>query len=180
MGKFAAKAARGKFANKVVTTYKAYLDNPAIAKQENPVRNRPKSQALYIDPFSFDLADRQVVKVSASSTVVTARLAAVNTGGTRASITLASDEAAFRIARFRPARVMIVTGRSSTGTDKISKTSGLPYRGYGGERSSIPFGRRTATEDEAQAFAAIRNAIIAGASATNAPLVTLSPEKYSP
>ncbi len=179
MGKFAAKAAQGKFSNKVITTYKAYLDNPEIAKQENPVLNRPPSQPIYIEPFSFDLAVDQYVKASASQTAVTTYLARVNTGGVRAAITQASGETSFRIDRFRPAKVQIKTGRSTTGTREISKTSGLPYKYYGGRNISIPFGRAIATEDQQQAFSVIKAAILSGASATNAPLVTLLPEKYT-
>lgn len=179
MGRFAAKAAQGKHSNKVVTTYKAYLDNPEIARQDNPVRNRPPSQLLYIEPFSFDLAETQYVKVSASSTVVTARLSAVNTGGTRVMTTLASNDTGIRIARFRPAKLMILTGRSTTGTPKTSKTSGLPYKAYGGNRSSIPFGRKASGEDQNQAFDIIKAAIQQGQSATSMPIVTLMPEKYT-
>lgn len=179
MGKFAAKAAQGKFANKVVTTYKAYLDNPEIAKQKNPVTNRPPSQSLYIEPFSFDLAETQYVKVSASSTVVTARLAAVNTGGTRIMTALANDAIAFRLDKFRPAKLLIVTGRNATGTREVSKTSGLPYKYYGGTRSSIPFGRKAAGEDQNQAFEIIKIAIRGTTPTASSPIVTLIPERYT-
>lgn len=179
MGRFAAKAAQGKFSNKVVTTYKAYLDNPEIAKQENPVLNRPPSQPLYIEPFSFDLATDQYAKVSASQPVVSARLSAVNTNGVRTVTTLATAETAFRIDRFRPAKIMIVEGRSATGTREVSKTSGLPYKYYGGRRTSIPFGRATAAEDQAQAFSIIRTAIIGATPNAASPIVTLQPERYT-
>lgn len=179
MGKFAAKAAQGKFANKVVTTYKAYLDNPEIAKQENPVTNRPPSKPLYIEPFSFDLAENQYVKVSASDTVITARLAAVNTGGVRAMETLASGNTAFRLDRFRPAKLLIVVGRKATGTREVSKTSGLPYKYYGGTRSSIPFGRKAAGEDQNQAFEIIKTAIRGATPTASSPIVTLMPERYT-
>ncbi len=179
MGRFAAKAAQGKFANKVVTTYKAYLDNPEIAKQENPVTNRPASQPLYIEPFSFDMPADYYVKVSASTPVVTARLAAINTGGVRTLATLATGDIGLRVARFRPAKIIITTGRRATGTREVSKTSGLPYKAYGGNRSSIPFGRATAAEEIAVAFNTIRNAIL-GTPADPNLRVTLYPERYSP
>lgn len=179
MGRFAARAAQGKFSNKVITTYKAYLDNPEIAKQENPVLNRPPSVAVYIEPFSFDLATDQMAKVSTSQPSLTTYLNNVNAGGVRLTSTLASGETGFRVAKFRPARVQIKTGRSSTGTREISKTSGLPYKYYGGRSISIPFGRRAVGEDQQQAFDAIRASILTGASTTNPPLVTLSPEKYT-
>lgn len=180
MGRFAAKAAQGKFANKVITTYKAYLDNPEIAKQENPVLNRPKSKALYIRPFSIDLPATQFVKVSASETVITARLAAVNTGGTRALATLAGTDSAFRVDRFRPAKALIVVGRRATGTRQVSKTSGLPYKYYGGERTSIPFGQKADTETILEAFTAIQTAIQGATPTAASPIVTLMPERYSP
>lgn len=179
MGRFAAKAAQGKFANKVVTTYKAYLDNPEIAKQENPVTNRPPSLPLYIEPFSFDLGENQYVKVSASDTVITARLGAVNTGGTRARKTIVGTDQAFRLDRFRPAKLLIVTGRKTTGTREVSKTSGLPYKYYGGNRSSIPFGRKADGEDQNQAFEIIKTAIRGETPNASSPIVTLMPERYT-
>lgn len=179
MGRFAAKAAQGKFANKVITTYKAYLDNPDLARQENPVLNRPKSRPLYIRPFSLDLAATQLVKVSASETVITARLGAVNTGGSRAVATLAGTDTAFRLDRFRPAKALIVVGRKATGTREISKTSGLPYKYYGGTRTSIPFGQATETETILEAFTAIQIAIEGATPTAGGPTVTLMPERYS-
>lgn len=180
MGRFAAKAAQGKFSNKVITTYKAYLDNPEIAKQEHPVTNRPASKPLYIRPFSLDLAASQLVKVSASETVITARLGAVNTGGNRAMATLSGTDSAFRLARFRPAKALIVTGVKTTGTREVSKTSGLPYKYYGGERTSIPFGQKSETETITEAFAAIYGAIRGTNPTAASPKVTLMPERYSP
>lgn len=179
MGRFAARAAQGKFANKVITTYKAYLDNPELAKQENPVLNRPKSRPLYIRPFSLDLTATQFVKVSASETVITARLGAVNTGGSRASVALAATDSAFRLDRFRPAKVLIAVGQKTTGTRQVSKTSGLPYKYYGGSRSSIPFGQKTETETIGEAFAVIETAIQGATPTAGGPEATLMPERYS-
>lgn len=180
MGRFAAKAAQGKFSNKVVTTYKLYLDNPERAKQDNPVRNRPPSIPLYISPFSFDLTAAQTVKVSASQTVISSRLTHVNAGGVRALASMAPNTTALRVGEFRAARVIISTGRQATGIDKISKTSGLPYKSYGGNTESIPFGRKDSGEDQAQAFAAIKLSIQGSTITAATPRVTLMIEKYRP
>lgn len=178
MGRFAAKAATGKFSNLVVTTFKAYLDNPDVAKQDNPVTNRPKSQRLYIIPFTRQLPANYFAVASASQPVVAQYLTQVNTGaGSRTLDELnAGTQFAIKIDEFAAARVAIRTGRTETGTRKKSKTSGLPYKYYGGRSVSIPFGRGAAGESQQAAFEAIQ-ADIAPPGSANAPLVTLIPEK---
>lgn len=178
MGKFAAKAARGRFANKVITTYKAYLDNPEIAKQDNPVTNRPKTQPLFLLPFIYDLPSNFFYQASASEPVISQYLSDVNTGGTRARETLTvGTQFPLQIAKFQPARIFIRTGRRSEGTRTISKTSGLPYKYYGGRSVSIPFGKANNTETLTEAFETIKAAILQGTSPTTAPLVTYRFEK---
>ena len=179
MGRFAAKASRGKFASTVVTGYKHYLDNPEVAKQDNPVRNRVKSKPLYIIPFGLTVPAKVFVTASASGDAITAYKAAANTGGARfkEQLDIAGGESSFKLAHYHAARVQICTGVADTGTPKKSKTSGLPYKSYGGHSKSIPFGRKTgSTETEQQAFDVIKEAINPGGQ-TKATLITLRPEK---
>lgn len=179
MGRFAAKAAQGKHADLVVRTFKAYLDNPALAEQKNPLKDRPPSQQLFVLPFSRELPANYFVKASAFNAVVTSYLAKVNAGAAvraRDTLTLGT-QFAIRLDGFSAARVSIRTGRASTGTRETSKTSGLRYTSYGGSSRSIPFGKANATETMDEAFTAIKDAILDGVSATNAPLITLVREK---
>lgn len=176
MGRFAAKAARGRFAQTVIAKYKAYLDNPEVAKQDNPVTNRPKSKRLYVLPFGITMPASVLAIASSSEPVITSYTSNVNAGGTRIKTALTNTEKALDLADFAAARVAIRTGRSATGTDKKSKTSGLPYKSYGGKSVSIAFGAKDATEDLKTAFTAIRASILGGAG-SNPPSVALIPEK---
>lgn len=176
MGRFAAKAARGRFAQTVIAKYKAYLDDPSVAKQDNPVTNRTPSQKFYVIPFGITMPANVLAIASSTAAVVTEYKAKVNTGGTRIKETLTGTEKALPIQDFEAARIAIRTGRSATGTDKKSKTSGLPYKSYGGRSKSIAFGSKDGAEDMQTAFDLIRNAMLTGGSGTP-PLVTLIPEK---
>lgn len=178
MGRFAAKAARSRFASTVITAYKRYLDNPEVAKQDNPVRNRVKSELMYITPFGITVPAKVLVIASASGDAINSYKEKVNTGGARFKQVLANDEFALKPAGYHAARVQIRTGVGDTGTDKKSKTSGLPYKSYGGHSKSIPFGQKTgAQEDEKNAFAVIKEAINPAASPVKGTLVTLISEK---
>lgn len=179
MGRFALKASRGRFAQTVITTYTAYLNNPALAAQTHPVTNRPPSDPLFILPFTRGLPPNYFVRASCSRPVIATYLPRVNTGaGARALDSLnTGTQFSLRLDRFAAARINIRTGRTATGTQERSKTSGLPYKYYGGTSVSIPFGKANNTETIDQAFSAIRADIIGPTPSASSPLVTLVPER---
>ena len=178
MGRFALKASRGKFSQLVIDTYTAYLKDPSVAAQKNPVSDRPPTQKLFVLPFTRELPANYFASASASAPVVTLYLAKVNTGaGTRAKEELTfPTEFSLRLDGFRAARINIRSGVSSTGTKEKSKTSGLPYKAYGGHSVSIPFGRSNNTETLDEAFIAIRDDIIGSTPSANSPRVNLISE----
>jgi hypothetical protein len=132
---------------------------------------RQPSQKLYIDPFAIALSTGQLVQQSAALPSWT-KYAAAFTG--RAQATPPTDaNLIIPLANYRAARVNITTGRSTTGTKKISRVTGMPYLDYGGASTSIPFGRRNETDTQAAAFTDLRTAILATAAGA---IVTLKPE----
>jgi hypothetical protein len=134
---------------------------------------RPKSQKLYVDPFSIPLAASQVVEVSASEPAWTAYRPHI---GNRATATAPGNEdLIIPVADYAAPRVKITTGRRTTGTKKISRVTGLPYLDYGGKSVSVPFGRNAADDTVVTAFAEISARIIL---ATPGVLVSLVKEQF--
>jgi hypothetical protein len=134
---------------------------------------RQPSQKLFIDPFNIALAENQVVPATGAAPSWTKYAAAI---GNRASATApANENLIVKIADFTAARVVINTGRSTTGVKKVSKVTGLAYLSYGGKSTSLPFGRNAAADTMAAAFEEIRTRVVA---ATPGAIVTLTPEKF--
>jgi hypothetical protein len=136
-------------------------------------KNRPVSQPLYIDPFNIALSTGQVVPQSASKPSWD-KYAAAFTGRTNATKP-ADENNIIKLANFKAARVNILTGRSQSGTKKVSRVTGLPYLDYGGTSTSIPFGRKNETDTAAAAFLEIKTAIQTTAAGA---IVSLQPEKF--
>lgn len=112
--------------------------------------NRPGSEKLYLDPFSLPLGTAVKVQSSAltpawnlfkSLTEVSSRV--TDTLGTNTPIKLST---------YRPARIIRRQISSTTGTAATSKLTGLKYLKYNTESSSIPFGRKGATDTMVDAF----------------------------
>lgn len=179
MGRIPVKGLKSKHAQSVLTKYEAYLANPSLAAQDHPLLNRPKSVPLYLTPFGLTVPAGIFVKASAFDPVVTEYVSFVNTGGTRVKQTLAATDNAYKFYHYHAPRVSIRTGRAATGTRVQSKTSGLPYKRYGGTSRSIPFGRSTANETQDHAFLAIKTAILARNDVAVPPLVTLIKEVFA-
>jgi hypothetical protein len=132
---------------------------------------RPASKILYVKPFNIALGNTTVAVVSGAQPTWTARQAifALHTKDT-----IPDTVQGVKVKGFKAARVIITTGRSTTGVKKTSRVTGMPYLDYGGKSTSLPFGRNTQTETEAEAFETIKTDLlqaIAGA------LVTLQPEQ---
>lgn len=119
--------------------------------------NRPASKILYVDPFNVDLGNELLLQTSALSTSYTALSAAI--GATRVKDTLAASIIGLKAKSIKAARVSASTGVSQSGTVKTSKLTGLKYLSSGGSAKSCPFGKSTATEDQTEAFKAIRTAL---------------------
>ncbi|MEB3338971.1 MAG: hypothetical protein VKJ46_15985 [Leptolyngbyaceae bacterium] len=134
---------------------------------------RPESKILYVQPFSVALAPKQLAKVSGAAPTYNTQESKM-AGYTKAA--LAADEAAVDIDGFRAARVIIKTGITTTKKVEISKVTGMKYLSYGGKSSSIPFGRKTATENEGEAFLSLKTALAGGFTAASTK-ITWSKER---
>jgi hypothetical protein len=132
---------------------------------------RAASKILFIEPFGVKLGTDVEAQVSGASTTWTQRQAifALHTKDT-----IANTVTPVKLDGFRAARVVITTGRATTGTRKVSKVTGMAYLDYKGTSTSLPFGRKNATETQAEAFDELKTAVL---SAVAGALVTLQPEK---
>jgi hypothetical protein len=132
---------------------------------------RAASKILFIEPFGVKLGTDVEAQVSGASTTWGQRQAifALHTKDT-----IANTVTPVKLDGFRAARAVITTGRSTTGTRKVSKVTGMAYLDYKGTSTSLPFGRKNATETQAEAFDELKTALI---SAIPGALVTLQPEK---
>jgi hypothetical protein len=132
---------------------------------------RAASKILYIEPFGVKLGTDVEAHVSGNLATWNARQAifALHTKDT-----IANTVTPVKLDKFKAARVVITTGRSTTGVKKTSQITGMAYLDYGGTSTSLPFGRKNATETQAEAFDELKTALIA---AIPGALVTLQPEK---
>lgn len=128
-------------------------------------RARPPKIALHIIPFAFDLAVGQYVIASAEAPAWT-RVSGVAPIASRTRATINAGSTILPLKKIKPARVVIKTGASGTGTDKSSHITGLTYKDYGGTSFSVPFGKLNETDSEVEARTAIKAALIAGSVAT--------------
>jgi hypothetical protein len=132
---------------------------------------RAASQILYLEPFGIKLGDNVQAHVSgAKPTWDTHKLKFAG----RTFDTVAASDTPVKLDGFRAARVVITTGRQTTGTRKVSKVTGMAYLDYKGKSTSLPFGRKSTTETEEAAFSEIKADLI---QAVPGALVTLQPEK---
>jgi hypothetical protein len=132
---------------------------------------RAASKILYIEPFGVKLGTDVEAQVSGALTTWSQRQAifALHTKDT-----IANTVTPVKLEGFRAARAVITTGRATTGTRKVSKVTGMAYLDYKGTSTSLPFGRKNATETQAEAFDELKTALLG---AVQGALVTLQPEK---
>jgi hypothetical protein len=80
---------------------------------------------------------------------------------------------------YQPARAIIVTGRTSGSANAkvtTSKVTGMKYLSYGGNSTSIAFGKASYTELFTTSASAVRTAIVG---VTAGAVVTIKEEKIS-
>jgi len=148
---------RGQRGQAAKTRYINYLEALDIEPDIGSRGPRPPEIPLYLTPFGVDLGNELVLEAKA----VTTAYNALNGPITAARIKNAVPNGlqALKIRGVRAARVSVTSGLQATGTVATSKLTGLKYANYGGTSQSCPFGRGTATEKEADAFAAIKAAL---------------------
>jgi hypothetical protein len=131
---------------------------------------RPKSKKYFVDPFGIKLAAGMVVPVTSSDTAFTAYSADI-TG--RFKLTETDEDKIIPVRDFKAARLVITTGRSTSGVAKTSKVTGMKYLDYGGKSTSLAFGRKNDTELESAAATEVKTAVQTRVSGA---IVTVQPE----
>ncbi len=165
--------------NLALTNYITYLTTPRT-RNIGTRGARPASKAAYVVPFGFDVATDEVVRVQNSVEGYTALAGRVNTTGTGAEVTdtLGSKSLA-TVGQFSPSRVVWFRNATRSTTVERSDVTNLQYLKYNGDRSSCAFGRKTATDNEYDAFDSIKSAILQANSSLAVNRISLSREKYS-
>ncbi len=172
MGRHYSRIAGAARYQQALTNYVAFIEGktnrqPGIGTG----KKRDKSQILFVKPFGAPAATSDLFQVSASQT---AWVAHEGSFGSHALATLPSGGAALRVRGFRPARVVIVTGRQDNGVVKESHITKQKYLSYGGTSRSIPFGKAAAGDTELGVYDTIRGLLVPTGSTVRA---YLSPER---
>ena len=143
-----------------LTNYLQYIQNQdrrhTGVGEGNP---RPPSVTLFIEPFDYNLPAGQKHRTSASQIAWNRYKGNSYLAARTTDVTPTGDGEVIKLAKFRPARVIVTTGRSQTGVVKTSRVTKMKYLSYGGDSTSIPFGRANATDTFAEATSIIRGQI---------------------
>jgi|SRR5919199_4208137 hypothetical protein len=138
---------------------------------------RKASQKLGVIPFNVPLGAGQLAYESGALPTWEAHRGEI--GNHAVALTATNIKTTVRLERYSAARVIILTGRGATGTEKVSHITGRKYMSHGGTSTSLPFGKpsEASTDTEEATFGTIA-AAIRGA-ATAGVRVTLKPEKFA-
>ena len=170
---------RGAYYNGALTNYIQYLQEAATRQPNVGSRGaRTVRKQVYVTPFGKDLGTDKVVAVQMPNASWGKLATEVNGAGTGARV-LETASAGDVVAApgFTAARINYFENQTRSVTTPTSKFTGKEYLKYSGERYNIPFGRATASDDQDDAFAAVKAGIIQGN--TNAiKRVSLQPERW--
>lgn len=121
-------------------------------------RDRPLQVQLYVQPFGIDLATTQYLEVGGTAEKWTAFKAAFG-AHTSDNVDLSGANTTLDIGTYRPAKVVIKTGLSTTKQVVTAKTTKRKYTTRGGISGAVAFGRKNGTELEIEAYEEIRASI---------------------
>lgn len=165
--------------NLALTNYIQYLTTPRT-RNIGTRGARPDSKAVYVVPFGFDIATDEVVRVQNSVPGYTALATRVNTAGTGAEVVdVLGSKTVATVGQFTPSRVVFFRNATRSTTVARSEVTNLQYLKYNGDRDSCAFGRKTATDNEYDAFESIKSGILQANASLAVKRVSLSREKYS-
>ena len=137
---------------------------------------KPPQTELYVKPFALELDTDQYLKVNGTSERWTAYQSSF-TGYAKDSLNAGSGEIFLKLRNVTPAKIVVKTGMSSTNRVVTAKTTKRKYVTRGGKAGSIPFGVKTATETEVEAYNVLRSAIMASGFDTNTMQISRIKEK---
>ena len=112
---------------------------------------RPTGMELWVIPFGIPVHTSQRVRATGS-------VDGFNTYGAREGLAtrvdgeLTNGLTPLKLTGFKAARIAITTGVSTTGKERTSNVTKAKYLSYGGESTSVPFGRANGTDTELAAF----------------------------
>lgn len=144
---------RGRRGQAAKTKLLQYLQGEIDVNYPERAGNRPATRLVYVDPFGVPLVAGALLEQSVTASTFNAVKAFFGNLVTEAAP--AADKIV-ALPGLRAPRIMVRTGVSDVGVQKTSQMTGLPYRNYGGQAVSVPVGKGTNVETEAEAFAFVR------------------------
>lgn len=154
--------------------------NPSLDSHDLPTASeRPNGRKLdevAIIPFGIDLPVNQYAK-----TTISKRSSTFISSGVKTALQIkdiVADTTAYRLARFRPAKVYARTGAAENPEERTSRITGRKYKSYyaaADQGYTMPFGSTEAASTVAERQAAISAAIKTQDATID--LITFSPEK---
>lgn len=134
-----------------LANYWKWRINPSLASHDlDAASERPNGRKLdevTIIPFGIDLPTGQYAK-----TTISQRSRAFANGSVETALQIAditADTVAYRLARFRPAKVYARTGAADTPISRTSRITGREYKSYYAKADpgyTMPFGKQAATD----------------------------------
>jgi hypothetical protein len=179
MGSRFSRVKQGAYLKSSLDNYIEYLQEAATRQpQVNSRGARPDQRYAYVVPFDKDIGTGKSIMISVAVDSYNKLSPKINASGTGGEIIAsASSGDVVSGSGFSPARVVYFENANRTVTTPNSKFTGKEYLKYTGTRYSCPFGRKTATDDLFDAFAAIKSEILTGNS-NEVKRVSLTAEKW--
>ena len=119
-------------------------------------QERGEQSTVYVVPFMKDLTLDQVVEVSVTATHLSALRSYIASADGAEVIEAIGTKTPIVIKGFRPARVTWFRNATKVKSVQTSKVTKLKYLKYEGDRSACPFGRQTDSDDQQDAYNAVR------------------------
>lgn len=139
-----------------------YIQHIGTPRDPNVGSGTPRGpqQVLYIQPFGQDLPLNSRVQTRASQDSWAALSQFIVAGNGAEAETAIETNTVVDLNKFRPARVVWFRNATRTVTVARSAVTNQQYLKYNGDRSSVPFGRAAADDDQMDVFNAIKADIL--------------------
>lgn len=167
---------RGAQLNQALQNYLQYQGTP---RQPNVGGGTPRGpqQNLYIQPFGQDLALNSRIQVRAGQDDWAALSQFIVAGNGAEAETAVGTNTIVSLNKFRPARVVWFRNATRATTVATSAVTNQRYLKYNGDRSSVPFGRAAADDDQMDVFNAIKADILSNNATLEINRVSLTRER---
>ncbi len=135
---------------------------------------------VFLTPFDKDLATDEVIEARMAADHWTVMAPFINHTSTNAELleTLGSKTVVSSVG-FTPAKVIYFRNTTRSVTVAKSDVTKMDYLKYAGDRYTAPFGRKAATDDEADCAAAIRAKINADNASFAIRRISFTPERWA-